>query len=621
MRKFKLLLPAILIITLYFSCRRDHELRYERMTPEQKFFNIPRNADPKIKAIAEKILQQNQRYGFINGLVTRVGYPMWDKTNFGRLGSSSNTTRTGSQSTEYVYIPFVSEKGLSTILIVGMSSADTSYRLLYPEEYSAFDFSYSDTTKTNARDVFLLFARFENLIYKHEDFRIIDSRLFGFTGRPPTTASIRFTDGTGCESCSAYQMPEYWSVCVTYSNPATCTCPPQWEQCDMCSVCVAEQCWSGWTIGGDDGSGDGWVDDGDAFEGGGGGGGGSSWWEEPCQEDANGDGRVEPCDGTVAWEPVQDNTTPYSLLGYQHLNFWDVSQQDFIKIENWRMYNIDTTNLDSCRKLMFKQIMTSNPSNVIGRILAKMDRSILDTNNIEKFQVQYKILDTTWGLTGLTHPDSIKYNAASGIFYATIFLNQKNLDSSTNIFVASTIIHETLHAYLASIVYRIRQGGVTIAQLQRMSYDSLFSEYVDTMIVRNGLVHPDSLYFTTSYAYHHDLMASKLVEKIAEAVKNYANDASISDEYYWYLAWKGLYESKTWRRYYPNFATDWPLTGGNPTLINPTSPALNDSSTNGLKYALTKARLTNIIKCHGDESKSYVGSKGKIPISLPGCYQ
>jgi len=211
--------------------------------------------------------------------------------------AQANNVRTTSQSTEYVYIPFVSEKGLSSILIVGLSSADTSYRLLYPEEYSAFDFNYTDTTKTNARDVLLLFARFETLIYNHQEFRIRDNRLFGFSGKPPTTASIRFTNGTGCESCSAYQMPEYWEVCVTYSNPATCTCPPEWEECDMCAVCVDEQCWDGWTIGGSEGGGDGWVDDGNAY--GSEGGGGSEWWEEPCEEDADGDGRTEPCDGVA----------------------------------------------------------------------------------------------------------------------------------------------------------------------------------------------------------------------------------------------------------------------------------------------------------------------------------
>jgi len=150
MKYFELSLSLLIISSLVFTCRRDNDLRYEKLNPEQRFFTIPKNADLRIRAIADKIFQQNQRYGFVNSLVSRVGYPMWDKTNFGRSGAANNV-RTTSQSTEYVYIPFVSEKGLSSILIVGLSSADTSYRLLYPEEYSAFDFNYTDTTKTNRR--------------------------------------------------------------------------------------------------------------------------------------------------------------------------------------------------------------------------------------------------------------------------------------------------------------------------------------------------------------------------------------------------------------------------------------------------------------------------------------
>jgi hypothetical protein len=264
--------------------------------------------------------------------------------------------------------------------------------------------------------------------------------------------------------------------------------------------------------------------------------------------------------------------------------------------------------------------MNANPNNTIGRILAKMDRSIFDSTNLEKFKVKYSILDTTWGTAGITHPDSLKYEIASGIFNATIFINKKNIDSSTNIFIASTIVHETIHAYLASIVYRIRSGGITLAQLQGMSYDSLFNEYVDTMIVRNGLISSDSLYIHSSYKYHHNLMANKLVDKIAETVKNYANDASISDEYFWCLAWKGLYESNTWRQYYPNFNTDWPLISGTfPLSPNPSSPAPNDSIKNGLTYAMTQARIAKILNSHIDEGNSYLNSKGKVPVP-GGCY-
>jgi len=88
MKYFELSLSLLIISSLVFTCRRDNDLRYEKLNPEQRFFTIPKNADLRIRAIADKIFQQNQRYGFVNSLVSRVGYPMWDKTNFGRSGAS-----------------------------------------------------------------------------------------------------------------------------------------------------------------------------------------------------------------------------------------------------------------------------------------------------------------------------------------------------------------------------------------------------------------------------------------------------------------------------------------------------------------------------------------------------
>jgi len=62
------------------------------------------------------------------------------------------------------------------------------------------------------------------------------------------------------------------------------------------------------------------------------------------------------------------------------------------KIENWRLYNIDTTGLDSCRQLLLRKLLGSvNGNNTLGKILAKMDRPVKDSNNLEKFIWQFDI--------------------------------------------------------------------------------------------------------------------------------------------------------------------------------------------------------------------------------------
>jgi hypothetical protein len=78
--KSKLLLIAISIgVIPYFSCRRVPDVSFEQ-NYEQRFFTVPGNTHPLVKSLAEKIRQQNQRYGFINGLVKRAGYALWNKS-------------------------------------------------------------------------------------------------------------------------------------------------------------------------------------------------------------------------------------------------------------------------------------------------------------------------------------------------------------------------------------------------------------------------------------------------------------------------------------------------------------------------------------------------------------
>jgi hypothetical protein len=60
MKISKLLLPAIIVIglTVYISCRRSLDRSFEQ-TIEQKFFMIPGDTDPVVKALAQNIYRQN----------------------------------------------------------------------------------------------------------------------------------------------------------------------------------------------------------------------------------------------------------------------------------------------------------------------------------------------------------------------------------------------------------------------------------------------------------------------------------------------------------------------------------------------------------------------------------
>jgi hypothetical protein len=484
-----------------------------------------------------------------------------------------------------------------------MSASDTTYRLLYAEEYSTYDFNYTVTTKTNAKDVFLLFARFEDIVLGHDEFEIKDTRLFGFNTRPPTRASLRFTEGTGCETCSAYQMPEYWEICVTYSGP-NCNCPSSYEVCDMCYTCAEELCIYGWSIGGGDVSGDGW-DDGDPWEGEGGGGvPNENWWDEECEEDPSGIGRYVPCDGVVGWQPIS-NEQPYILFGAAHFDTWQISLQDAIKVDFWKSNNLDTTGLDSCRKLVLIKLIETVGSSPLGNFLSKLDRAIGEDNTIDKFKLHFILRPLS---INESQVENSSYNPITKEYEADIVFDSTIAVSSTDLYIAQSFIHEIVHAYLSYIWRKIYEGTTTV-QLDSLKYDSVFNAYVDTLRMRDSL--NTSMAGLFSESYQHNFMADQLLEYMAEILEKFDNSSISNKRYYWYLAWSGLTRphTKTWKLHWPNYP-NWP----------PSNPSPNIDSTRGLKYALTLSRIDSIYnKILHNERTANISALGNPPI-VGGCY-
>jgi hypothetical protein len=94
MKYLKLFMPVIFVagLVFYLSCRRVPDFRIEQST-EQKFFSVPDNTDPAVKRIVQKIFEQNQRYGFVNRLAKRAGYPAWNKNITVKSSPGSNILR------------------------------------------------------------------------------------------------------------------------------------------------------------------------------------------------------------------------------------------------------------------------------------------------------------------------------------------------------------------------------------------------------------------------------------------------------------------------------------------------------------------------------------------------
>ena len=157
MKISRLLVLAISIGTVvYLSCRRNPDISLQQNF-EQRFFTIPGNTQPLVKTLAEKIKQQNQRYGFINSLIKRNGYALWDKSIVIKAQERNFSARNTHQpDTSMVLIPFVKENNIfvNSILGVKMTKSDTLYRLIYAEEYANYTFDDVPDSVWNAKKIF-----------------------------------------------------------------------------------------------------------------------------------------------------------------------------------------------------------------------------------------------------------------------------------------------------------------------------------------------------------------------------------------------------------------------------------------------------------------------------------
>lgn len=231
--KSKLLLIAIPIgIIAYFSCRRAPDVSFEQNF-EQRFFTVPGNTHPLVKALVEKIKQQNQRFGFVNDLVKRAGFPFWNKSAITNSQQNNISVRTTAHSdTNMVLIPFVKQNSgyVNSILGIRMTKTDTSYKILYAEEYANYGFSEVADTVWNAQDIFSLFILFDKTVFGYNKWHIIDERLVNPHYQNSQDSTKGWTVNLGnlnCENCSIwipipqeYCIPTYWVMGIKINRLA-----------------------------------------------------------------------------------------------------------------------------------------------------------------------------------------------------------------------------------------------------------------------------------------------------------------------------------------------------------------------------------------------------------------
>ena len=173
-----------IVLLTFISCSKIDPILWHlnetspNSTLQEHFFNSNRTTDAKEKALVGYFKRLDEKFKFVELTVGQIGYPRWDKAITIIIPESLN--RTGSNSAELTYIPFVREEEnfVNATLLVQTSPADTAFRYLGDWEYR---FSKSgtlqDTVVTAERIAFTLMA-LDQQVFGHTKFKITDSMLF-----------------------------------------------------------------------------------------------------------------------------------------------------------------------------------------------------------------------------------------------------------------------------------------------------------------------------------------------------------------------------------------------------------------------------------------------------------
>lgn len=190
--------------------------------------------------------------------------------------------------------------------------------------------------------------------------------------------------------------------------------------------------------------------------------------------------------------------------------------------------NIDYTKLDSCTKAVMEQLKNATNSDI--------------SSILEKF-VASDIYKVTMVMGAMTNPVNFAETTKISKNNYFITVTQDSYTSSTKLYKATALLHETIHAYMLSVVddYNTYPTNSPFT-----NFPELFNIYVNkTNSTTNS-----------NFAQHED-MANKYVNAIASAIEEYQTSttmipSSLADKQVFLdMAWSGLQNTDVFDKKFP----------------------------------------------------------------------
>lgn len=179
------------------SNKSDNEIAKEK-TPEN-FFNLPANAAPVLRRIANELEKQNKTKEFIKAFIAKEGFPIWDKasieTHKRKIKSNTATGFDGDGLEDTtVYIPLVVNAQQYVHGFLKATVTDTvELKIFRQNDYKDFPFqtSLSSSTVTTAENFSLRMMAMDRDVFGSTEFKLEDKRMFNNSTDYSDTGNIQ----------------------------------------------------------------------------------------------------------------------------------------------------------------------------------------------------------------------------------------------------------------------------------------------------------------------------------------------------------------------------------------------------------------------------------------------
>ena len=518
-----------MVATLFNSCNKFDVRSGIELNNKDVFALAPSSLKALQKIVAE-LKRQNALTGFMKDFVAKEGYPLWEKSIYQKIEKNTPpvfNARGGEESADtvvYTPIALLDSNFVNGFLLSKVFGDSVELHLYRANDFDLYPYGKVDGSMVTAERITLTLMELEKNIYGQRKYKVLDSNLFKVyksdTLVLPSVATVELINTSG--------HLKVFNYCVRMRKVSKCNCEDK-SNCDYnqgCNTCGYDFCFS---IGSED----------PPLGGGSGGSGNTNWPPDPPTSYPVGGGGNNPpppnnCTGVNECRPgsqIVEGKVPCGGCGSGPIVMIPPENHNY-----FNPYNADEVILDSslnnypCVKRIIDSLTNYANINALAQVALNQ---VFGVNQRIKLTVKVDH-NLPFETDGTTEPGNI--NSMDSVYSTSIHLNKWMLDHSTQEYIAATIIHEAMHAYI-----RFCQHQVQNNYMDTTTFKNLFPLYWPPNVAYYG---SSANYYSIGASVQHQVISSNLISIMTESLVNlFPNNnirATLRDSIYTGISWGGL---------------------------------------------------------------------------------